>query len=106
MYLFLYHLMFHLIEFPVYQTMDLLMVHPMEQLMELLMYILMDCSMEKNTNPMGMGINNPITIIIMALKHLIINVPHIKMLPCNPTWVKWEEVIMAKAMVFIAINLT
>ena len=28
------------------------------------------------------------------------------MLPCNPTWVKWEEVLMAKAMVFIAINLT
>ena len=32
--------------------------------------------------------------------------PHIIMLPCNPTWVKWEEVIMAKAMVFIEINLT
>ena len=67
MYLFLDHLMFHLMELPIYQTMDLLMVHPMEHLMELLMDILMDRSMEKTTNPMAMSINNPLTLLIMAL---------------------------------------
>ena len=66
MYLFLDRLMFHLMELPIYQPMDLLMVHPMEHLMELLMDILMDLSMEKNTNPMGMGINNPLNLLIMA----------------------------------------
>ena len=65
--LFLDRLMFHLVELPIYQTMDLLMVHPMERLMELLMDILMDCSMDKNTTPMGKGIKNPLTLLIMAL---------------------------------------
>ena len=63
MYLFLDRLMFHLMDLPIYQTMDLLMVHPMEHLMELLM----DCSMEKTTNPMGTGINNLLTLLIMPL---------------------------------------
>ena len=67
MYLFLDRLMFHLVELPVYQTMDLLVVHPMEHLMEILMDILMDHSMDKTTNLMGMGINNPLSLLIMAL---------------------------------------
>ena len=67
MYLFLDRLMFHLMELPVYQPMDLLMVHPMEHLMELLMDILMDHSMDKTTNPMGTGINNLLTLLIMVL---------------------------------------
>ena len=67
MYLFLDRLMFHLVELSIYQTMDLLMVHPMEHLMELLMDILMDCTMDKTINSMGMGINNLLTLPIMAL---------------------------------------
>ena len=67
MYMFLDLLMFHLVELPIYQTMDLLMVRPMKHLMELLMDILMDHSMDKTTNPMGMGINNPLTLLIMSL---------------------------------------
>ena len=47
--------------------MDIIMVHPMEHLMELLMDILMDRSMDKTTNPMGTGINNSLTLIIMDL---------------------------------------
>ena len=67
MYVFLDRLMFHLMELPIYHTMDLLMVCPMEHLMELLMDILIDHIMYKNTNPMGTGINNPLTLLIMAL---------------------------------------
>ena len=63
MYLFLDRLMFHLVELPIYQPMDLLMVHPIEHLMELLMDILMDYSTDKTTNPMGTGIK----LLIMAL---------------------------------------
>ena len=43
------------------------MVHPMEHLMELPMDILMDRSMEKTINYMGTSINNPLTLLIMAL---------------------------------------
>ena len=63
MYLFLFHLVVQLMELPIYLTMD----HLMEHLMELPMDILMDCSMEKTINPMGIGINNPLTPLIMAL---------------------------------------
>ena len=41
------------------------MDHLMVQLMELPMDILMDCSMEKTINHMGMGINNLLTLLIM-----------------------------------------
>ena len=67
MYLFHDNLIVQLMELPIYLTMDHLMGHPMEHLMELLMDILMDCSMEKTVNRMGTGINNPLTLPIMAL---------------------------------------
>ena len=47
--------------------MDLLMGHPMGHLMELLMGSLMDRSMDRTINPMGTGINNSLTPLIMAL---------------------------------------
>ena len=47
--------------------MDILMVHSMEHLMELLMDIRMDHNMDITINPMGMGINNLLTLPIMAL---------------------------------------
>ena len=47
--------------------MELLMGHPMGHLMELLMDNLMDRSMDKTINPMGTGINNLLTLLIMAL---------------------------------------
>ena len=59
--------MVHLKEFPISLTMDILMGHPMGHLMELLMDSLMDHSMDRTINPMGMGINNPLTLPIMAL---------------------------------------
>ena len=43
------------------------MGHRMGHLMELLMDNLMDHSMDKTINPMGMGINNPLTHLIMVL---------------------------------------
>ena len=61
--MFLYRLMVHRKEFPISLTMEILMGH----LMELLMDSLMDRSMDININPMGTGINNPITLLIMAL---------------------------------------
>ena len=67
MYLFLNRLMFQLMGLPIYLTMDHLMEHPMEHLMDLPMDILMDHSMDKNINHMGTGINNSLTLIIMAL---------------------------------------
>ena len=67
MYLFLDRLIFQLMELPIPLTIDILMVHPMEHLMELLTDILMDRSMDKTTNPMGTGINNLLTLLIMAL---------------------------------------
>ena len=65
--MFLDRLMVHLKEFPISLTMDILMGHPMGHLMELLMDSLMDCSMDRTINPMGMGINNLLTLPIMAL---------------------------------------
>ena len=67
MYLFLDCLMFQLLELPIPLTMDIIMVHPMEQLMELLMDIHIDRTMDKTINRMGTGINNPLTLPIMAL---------------------------------------
>ena len=59
--------MVHLKEFPISLTMELLMQNPMGHLMYLLMGILMDHSMDKIINPMGAGINNLLTLPIMAL---------------------------------------
>ena len=47
--------------------MDILMAHPMGHVMELLMDSLMDYSMDRTINPMGMCINNLLTLLIMAL---------------------------------------
>ena len=47
--------------------MELLMGYPMGHLMELLMDKLMDRSMDRAINLMGMGINNPLTPLIMDL---------------------------------------
>ena len=63
MYLFLDHLMVQLMELPIYLTIDYLMEH----IMELPMDILMDRSTEKTINRMGMGINNLLTLLTMAL---------------------------------------
>ena len=63
MYLFLDCLMFYLMELPIYLTMD----HLMEHLMELPMDILMDHSTEETINRMGTSINDPLTLLIMAL---------------------------------------
>ena len=52
---------------PMGHLMELLMGHPMGHLMELLMDNLMDHSMDRATNLMGTGINNPLTPLIMAL---------------------------------------
>ena len=60
--LFLDHLMVHLKEFPISLTMDILMGH----LMDILMDSLMDHNMDKTNNPMGAGINNLLTLPIMA----------------------------------------
>ena len=84
--------------FPIFLLVELLTGYPMGHLM--------DHSMDRAINLMGMGINNLLTLLIMALYHRIVKVQHIIMLPCSPTRVKWEEVIMAKAMVFITISLT
>ena len=65
--MFLDHLMFQLMELPISLTMDLIIVHPMEHLMELPMDILMDRSMDKSIKCMITGINNPLTLLIMAL---------------------------------------
>ena len=62
-FLFLDRLMVHRKEFPISLTMELLMGH----LMELLMDSLMDRSMDRTINPMGAGINNLLTLQIMAL---------------------------------------
>ena len=59
--------MVHLKEFPISLTMEILMGHPVGHLMELLMESLMDSSMDRTINPMDMGINNPLTPLIMAL---------------------------------------
>ena len=59
--------MVHLKEFPISLTMEILMGHPMGHLMELLMDSLMDCSMNRTINPVGTGINNLLTLLIMAL---------------------------------------
>ena len=113
------YLVDHLMEIPIYLPMDHLTEHLMGHLMDHLvdhlmvqpmefpMDFLMDCSTYKTINCMGMGINNPLTLLTMALWHLIIKVLHITMLPCSPSWVIWEEVIipLAKAMVCIEINL-
>ena len=71
------------------------------------MDILMDPNMDKTINRMGTGINNPLTLLTMALYHLIIKVLCITMPPCSPSWVIWEEVIipLAEAMVCIEISL-
>ena len=61
------HLMVHHKEFPISLTMELLMRHPMGHLMDLLMEILMDRSTDITINPMGMGINDPLTPLIMVL---------------------------------------
>ena len=66
-FLFLDHLTVHRKEFPISLLMELLMGHPMGHLMELLMNSLIDRSMDKNINPMGAGINNLLTLPIMAL---------------------------------------
>ena len=55
--------MVHRKEFPISLLIELLMGH----LMELLMDNLMGCSMDRDINLMGMGINNPLTPLIMAL---------------------------------------
>ena len=103
--MFLDHLMVHRKEFPISLIMELLTGHPMGHVLELLMENLMDRSMDRTINPMGTGINNLLTLLIMYLEHRIVKVHHIIMIPCNTTQVKWEEDIMAKAMVFILIIL-
>ena len=59
--------MVHLKEFPISLAMEILMGHPVGHLMELLMDSLMDRSMDGTINPMGAGINNLLTLPIMAL---------------------------------------
>ena len=61
--------------------------------------------MDRVINLMGMGINNPLNPLNMALLHHIVKVHHIIMLPCSPTRVKHKEDIMAKAMVFTVVSL-
>ena len=53
--------------FPLSLLMELLMGYPMVHLMELLMHHIMVRSMDKVINLMGMGINNPLTPLIMDL---------------------------------------
>ena len=84
--------------------MDLLMVHPMEHLMELLMEIFMDRTMDKTINRMGTGINNTLTLRIMALQLHIVKIHHIMVFSCHPIQVKWEEATMAMAMVVMVIS--
>ena len=81
------------------------MRHLMGHLMELLMENIMDRSMDKVIHLMGTGINNPLTLLIMALYPHIVKVHHIMVLPCHPTWVKWEEDTMAMAMVVTVISI-
>ena len=52
---------------PMGHLMELLMGNSMGHLMELLMDNLMDRSMDRAINLMGIGINNPLTPLIMAL---------------------------------------
>ena len=59
--------MVHRKDFPISLNMELLMGHPMGHFMELLMDSLMDRSMDRTINPMGKGINNLLTLPIMAL---------------------------------------
>ena len=54
-------------DFPIFLLIEFLMGHPMGHLMELLMDNLMDHSMDRAINLMGTGINNPLTLLIMAL---------------------------------------
>ena len=79
--------------------MDCLMVYFMEPLMDLLT--------DKPTHLMGLGINPRISNLIMDLYHPSLKVPQITILTCNPIWAKWEDFILplAKAMVYIAVNL-
>ena len=65
--MFLDLLMFQLMDLPIYLTMDHLMEHPMEHHMEISMDILMDRSKDKTINRMGTSINEPLTLLIMAL---------------------------------------
>ena len=65
--MFLDRLTVHRMEFPISLLMELLMGYPMGHLMELLMHNLMDRSMDRAINPMGTGINNSLTLPIMAL---------------------------------------
>ena len=61
------YLVDHLMELPIYLPMDHLIEHLMVQPMELPMDLLMDCIIEKTINHMGTSINNPLTLLIMAL---------------------------------------
>ena len=54
-------------DFPISLIMELLMGHPMGHIMELLMDNLIGRSMDRTIYPMGMGINNLITPLIMDL---------------------------------------
>ena len=60
--LFLDRLMFHIKEFSISLTMEILMGHPMGHLMEIIMDSLTDHSMDRTINPMGVGINNLLTL--------------------------------------------
>ena len=73
--------------------------------MKFLIRLLMDRSMHRVIHLMGMGINNLLILQIMALYPHIVKVHHIMVLPCHPTWVKWEEDTMAMAMVVTVISL-
>ena len=87
--------------------MDLPMDHLMVQLMEPLMELLMDHLTDKPTHLMDPGINPCISLLLMALYHPSLKVPLITILTCSPIWVKLEEItiLLAKAMVYIEINL-
>ena len=68
-----------------YLHMDHLMDHIMVRTMELHIYLLIDRITDKKINHMGTGINNPLTLLIMALYHLTIRVICNIMLPCSPS---------------------
>ena len=59
--------MVHRKEFPISLLMELLMGYPMGHLMELLMDKPMDRCMDGAISLIGMGVNNPLTPLIMAL---------------------------------------
>ena len=73
----------------------------MEFLMGHLMGLLMDRNIHIVIHLMGTGVNNQLTLRIMALYTHIVKVHHIMVFTCHPTWVKREEGTMAKAMVVI-----